>query len=373
MTYSFHNDSLYTKKRRGIWIRNYLYEGVPVIALRHKRIPRDLDLSLKDKELSKVAVNLIRAEKPDVVQVAHSMRVSELVHVLRTLKTPYAVMLTDFFLVCPKYTLMTTKNGLCAGPEGGRACLNLCPELPIDYLTTRLNAAGNILYNAQVVTALSGFFTGIFENEFPDLEIKVVNPGLKYSNLKSNMKIYAKEERIVFSYLGSLTHHKGVHILIDAFRKLDSETACLKIYGSGDEPYLSHLKEIAKDDRRILFCGVYSQDQLGDILRSTDVVIAPSLWYETYCLVLHEALACKVPVIASDVGAMADRIEDRVNGFLFRMGDPQHLREVLQQIVDNPSILNGLKRNINLMVIPSIEEEAYTYERICEQIAWTSS
>ncbi len=366
---SFYDPRIYNQRMGDIVLAQFTYKGIPILALRHKKIPGDIHQVLDEGDLAKVARDLVNREKPDVVHVGHPMRVGELVKVLKPLNIPYVVTLTDFFLACPKIYLFTSKNTLCDGPEGGIACGNLCPEIPNGFIKKRLETARDILFNAKAVVSPSRFLAGIFEKEFQDLNIRVVNHGLRYSIVKRNEKSYTKGDRIVFCYAGSLTSHKGVHTLIGAFKEVYSNDASLRIYGSGPyESYNNHLMAMAKEDKRIEFCGVYSEEQVGEILESVDVVITPSLWYENYPLILHEALACNVPVIATDIGGMAEKIKDGVNGFLFRMGDSQHLKEVLQMIADNPAMLNMLKHNINSMMIPTVEQEAYTYERIYRQI-----
>ena len=72
---------------------------------------------------------------------------------------------------------------------------------------------------AELVISPSRFLGTIFENEFSDLEIKTVSHGLRYTTLSRNEKRYMKGDRVVFCYAGSLNHHKGVHTLIDAFKK----------------------------------------------------------------------------------------------------------------------------------------------------------
>ena len=145
MTYSFNDDSFYERKKDKIVFKEFIYKGIPIFALRHKMIPKDVHDSLENKDLRRAASDLISSRKPDVVHVAHSMRVSELVKVLRPLKIPYVVTLTDFFLICPKYTLITSQNTLCTGPEAGRACRKLCSELPADFLTKKVKCCkGNI-------------------------------------------------------------------------------------------------------------------------------------------------------------------------------------------------------------------------------------
>jgi glycosyltransferase involved in cell wall biosynthesis len=112
-------------------------------------------------------------------------------------------------------------------------------------------------------------------------------------------------------------------LLIDAFEKIKSSNVILKIFGSGLDPlYINKLFEEAKDDKRIESCGGYPEKNVGDISSHVDVVIIPSLRYENYPVVLHEALVCNTPVIASNAGGMSEKIKDgvNVNGFTCPMG-----------------------------------------------------
>jgi glycosyltransferase involved in cell wall biosynthesis len=364
ITYSFRDESFYDKRIGNILLKEIIFRGIPVLNIRHKKIPNDIHISLQSKELAKAAEEILLSEAPDVVHVGHPMRVTELVRILEPLQIPCLITLTDFFLICPKFTLITSKNSLCTGPEGGDVCLKLCPEFSRNFLIRRLETAKDILVKAKKIIGLSNFIAGIYKKELADLEISVVNPGLKYSTLKKNEKTYKKGDEITFCYAGSLNHHKGVHIAIDAFKQVPSAKALLKIYGSGsDKFYIQKLQSMAADDRRIEFCGVYEENQISEVFNTVDAVIVPSIWYETYQLVLHEALASDIPVIASDVGLMAEKITDNVTGFLFNTGDTEHLRSVLEKVIKNPETLNDLKKNISREIIPSIEQEAYAYER----------
>ena len=128
------------------------------------------------------------------------------------------------------------------------------------------------------------------------------------------------------------------------------------------------MRRTARPDRRIEFCGEYAAKQLGKILQSIDVVVIPSLWYENQPLVASEALASNVPIVVSDVGGITETVKENFNGFTFRMGDSRNLTETLQKIADCPEILNPLKDNINQMIFPTVEQEAYAYERIYKDV-----
>lgn len=365
ITYSFYDDSLYDKTSGNLSFREFTHVGIPVLAFKYRRQPDDIHLALENAELRAMAAEIIAREKADLVHVAHTMRTGEFVTVLPALGIPYLITLTDFFLICPKYTLYTSRNTLCNGPEGGRACAVNCPELDNNFIIGRLRKAREFLFGAKAVIAPSLFLRDMIKREFSDLPILNIGYGIRYSTIKKNTRTYSKGDQIAFCYAGSINHHKGVHILIDAFKKLAAPNCTLDVYGSGaDQKYVDGAVASAQGDQRIRFRGVFSGEKVGEILATIDVVIVPSIWYENTPIVLREATACNVPAISSDAGGMTENIVDGRNGFVFEMGNSEHLRKVLQQIADDPPILNGIKAELMNTMIPTVEQEAYAYSRI---------
>jgi len=364
ITYSFYDDSFYDQSRGDILWKEFLYKGIPVLALKHKQLPHDIHHAIGSTALAEVAHDLIAAERPDIVHIAHTMRVGAFAQALKPLRIPYILTLTDFFLACPKVNLVPSRQPLCNGPEHGAACGTLCPELQSGYIHERLESAKTLLFNARLVVAPSAFVAGVFMREFPPLTVKVVHHGLSFDTLQRNQKTYATGDRIVFGYAGSFNPHKGTHILVEAFTRLNPKNALLKIYGSApDESYGKRLTSMAATNANIEFCGVYPEGRTGDVLSNVDVVVVPSLCYENYPMTLHEALACNIPVIATKLGGMAEKIKEGFNGFLFERGDSRQPQTVLEAIVKDPPVLNPLKRNIGSMMIQGVEQEAYTYAR----------
>ncbi len=349
----------------GLAAKEYFYQGIPVTAIRHRNAVHDPYYALENRVMSKMARQLVSREQPDIVHVAHTMRITELVRVLPQLDISYILTLTDFFLICPKYTLLTTRNLLCAGPEGGRACPRLCPEFLFGIVARRLEISRSIVEQAAAVTTLSNFQASILKREFPDTDIAVVNPGLRYSRLKRNRRHYSRGDRIVFGFAGSINAHKGIHMAIDAFCKIESDAAEFRIYGSGmNQEYVDKISEETQQNPAIRLMGVFAEHEIGDIMTDVDVMVIPSLWYETYCMIMHEAIACCVPVVASRIGVLADFVADGESGYLFEPGDVDALAAIMRRIAADPGILNVLKTKIGPGRTPTVEQEAYQYNRL---------
>jgi len=80
---------------------------------------------------------------------------------------------------------------------------------------------------------------------------------------------------------------------------------------------------------------------------------------------LHEAFACNVPVIGSNLGVMREKIHDDYNGYKFEPGDAFNLKNKMELLIDNPQVINELKSNIKKdLIVPRIEQEAYIYREI---------
>ncbi len=78
---------------------------------------------------------------------------------------------------------------------------------------------------------------------------------------------------------------------------------------------------------------------MGRALAETDVLVVPSLWYENSPVVIQEAFAAGVPVIASDVGALPEKVGSA--GWLFPVGDANRLQELLKDIISAGSWKGG--------------------------------
>jgi glycosyltransferase involved in cell wall biosynthesis len=157
--------------------------------------------------------------------------------------------------------------------------------------------------------------------------------------------------RLRLIYLGQLAPHKGVHILIDAFKRVarGPRGPVLTIYGDGSKApaYVRGLERLATGEADIHFGGMYRNTQVWDVLREADVLVVPSLWFEISPLVILEAFAARVPVIASDLRNMNTQITSGVDGLLFTAGDSAALATHVQRLVDDPQLVTLLKHGIS--------------------------
>ncbi len=175
--------------------------------------------------------------------------------------------------------------------------------------------------------------------------------------------------RPTFGFLGRLSPYKGAHVLVDAFRRLDPGAATLSIWGEaavGKEAYAREVREQASGAPHIMFKGGFHADQLGEVLDQIDVLVVPSVWYENNPLVILEAFAAGIPVVAGNVGGMAELVRHEVNGLQFCTGDPADLATKLQRLISQPDLIKRFRTGISTPWSPN--EQGAAVERIYRQL-----
>jgi len=154
--------------------------------------------------------------------------------------------------------------------------------------------------------------------------------------------------RLVF--LGRFHPTKGAGLLIRAVRGLPGLAVTLDLYGieqgSADALHACHLKKLAEGDPRIRFRSPVSSDGILRLLRDYDLLAVPSQWLETGPLVVLEAFAAGVPVIASGWGGLAEKIQDGVNGLLVESGSVEAWASALRRLCEDRQLLARLREGV---------------------------
>jgi len=141
-----------------------------------------------------------------------------------------------------------------------------------------------------------------------------------------------------------------VHVLLDAVRRLGELPLAATVYGDlqAFPQYVRQLRQLAADDPRIDLAGPYQggPEGLTTVLRNADAVVVPSLWYENCPFVILEAFAHRTPVVATNLGGMAELVQHGRNGLLFRLGDAADLARQLRRLQEEPGLLSALRDGI---------------------------
>jgi glycosyltransferase involved in cell wall biosynthesis len=155
-------------------------------------------------------------------------------------------------------------------------------------------------------------------------------------------------------YFGQFSAHKGVNVLLQAMKMLREEDAGdlhLWLHGANlslrprtfQEEFHALLHEVRD---LVTLVGRYDHDELPSLMERVDWVVVPSIWWENSPLVIQEAFQHGKPVICSDIGGMAEKVTQGVNGLHFRVRDPASLAETFRHAVRTPGLWETLSSGI---------------------------
>lgn len=156
---------------------------------------------------------------------------------------------------------------------------------------------------------------------------------------------------MVIGFFGQLSVLKGVDVLLDAVQELEREPPArgrlrIEIHGdaSNQPPELREKVEarLKAGNAMVAFRGAYENTEVRARMQGCHAVVVPSIWWENSPLVIQEALSARRPVICSDIGGMAEKVRDGVDGFHFRARSGVALAELLRELADDPARLAAL-------------------------------
>lgn len=356
----------------GILCKEYVYEGVPVIAFRHKekRTDHAFCFDLIDKDFYNESMNIFKKNKFDIYHCAHPFRISAAIKAARDSGVKVVFMVTDYWLMCPIGIMRRNDNTLCEGPDDGRNCLGHCfAHLTRDSIKDRISESQRLIESCDCLLSPSNFLIWLFNKAgyIPSDHFLLSRHGFDYTKKKAH-SLNEKKETITFGYIGTIQYHKGVHIMVEGFKKSPHQNIRLQVWGGcfHEVEYQRGLMETADGDSRIEFKGAYNFNDVEEILNPIDVVIVPSIWYENAPLTISTSLAYGIPVITSDAGGMKEMIKNGQNGLTFRIGDSADLSAKINSIADDPDLISTFKRNIQYPI--RVEEEAFNTEMVYKQM-----
>jgi glycosyltransferase involved in cell wall biosynthesis len=331
---------------------------------------------------------------PDIVHIQHLNHLStSLVNEVAKRNIPIVFTLHDYWIMCPRGQFVQFgMNGteawkLCDGQDdykcavscysryftGDESFVSEDVHYWTDWIHERMSHVRKITGFVDLFVAPSEYLLRRFRDEFqiPASKLVYLDYGFDVARLSERKR--TEERDFVFGYIGTHTAQKGIHLLIDAFEKIQGN-ARLRIWGRTNGQVTAALKErssllLPDCSKRIEWLPEYRNTEIVErVLNRIDVLVVPSIWIENSPLVIHEAQQARIPVITANMGGMAEYVRHKENGLLFKPRDSDDLARQMQLLLDNPVLATGLGKRGYIKSktgdVPSIEEHVSVLENI---------
>lgn len=328
---------------------------------------------------------------PDAVHVHTLMGLpAELVDVCRELEIPCVFTTHDYFGICPRWMLFRAGD-VCFDDHSCRFCKECCKNslsiwkirilqsslysrMKETSIVKRLRSRNNNVINAELdevgaegtiedgnrYAALRNYYVRIIES-FSTIHFnssgtrKVYKKYLSHnvdgqvisitnSEIKDRRVKRRPHRAIRFGYCGPADVHKGFDILIEACDELRREGT------QGFELHIYNELDIERD--YLIQHGPYNYSELPQVMNQIDVLVVPSLWYETFGFSVLEALSYGVPVVVTDRVGARDLIINGECGIVIEPTAKSLICE-LRELIKNPKQIE--KMNISISEYVSVK------------------
>jgi glycosyltransferase involved in cell wall biosynthesis len=156
-------------------------------------------------------------------------------------------------------------------------------------------------------------------------------------------------------FVGRLAPEKGTETMLAAWDRLGTRIP-LKIVGDG--PLRDRVVEAAARQSNVEWLGHRPVEDVHALMGKAEMLVFPSQWYETFGRVAAEAFAAGTPVIAANIGAVAELVEHGRTGLRFRPGDPEDLVTQVEWALSHSTELRSMREEVRAEF-----EAKYTAER----------
>jgi glycosyltransferase involved in cell wall biosynthesis len=327
-------------------------------------------LTSRDKALySRHLTNFLLAHRPDVVHLQHTHFIGvDLLSQIRRVLPDAAIVYTlhEFLPICHRDGQMvrTFDEDLC--PEASpRRCNECFPELSPQAFFLRERFVKGHFANVDRFLAPSAQLMEKYVRWGIDEDRIEVEEYGRLAPIELAPDPAQTREPTNIGFFGQLSRFKGAEVMLDAMAMLDPDSkAHLWLNGANlelqtEEFQAEFAERHAELGDRITFRGPYDHEELPRLMEDLHWVIVPSIWWENSPLVIQEGFFHRRPIICSDVGGMAEKVRDGVDGLHFRAGDAWSLARTIEKATADPQLWKKLRAGI---------EEPYAMDQHIERL-----
>jgi GT2 family glycosyltransferase/glycosyltransferase involved in cell wall biosynthesis len=327
--------------------------------------------ALRDSRLRGDFGSFLDEQRPALVHVHHlAGHAAGLLDAIRARRLPFVFQVQDWWEPCARSNLLLPDRQACAGPAPGKCgrCLPLT-GVPPAALTNRMlylwrwRLLRRALADADAVVMGSRFIADSYRELgwLPD-GARVIPYGVEAGAAETRRRPPSLPLR--FAVIGSVMPHKGVHVAVEAFRGLRPERATLDVWGDTEvlPAYTRELQDAASPAVRLR--GRFAEEEKDAVYGGIDVLVVPSLGLESFGLVVHEAFARGVPVVASRRGALIEALGGEERGALFTPGRADELRALVERLGHGPELVGRWSEAASRTAVKTMDAHALEIDEV---------
>ena len=313
--------------------------------------------------LSTYFADLIRALKPTVVHTHHYAHLGlEYLRVIKQVDPSIRIMMTlhEYMAICRNNGQMikTGSFKLCSR-ESYDECRQCFPQYTAEDFWLRKHYFMSHFKLVDQFVAPSEFLRQRYIDwGLAPEKIVVIENGQSDEPPLPPRPLDEGETRNRFGFFGQINPYKGLDVLLQALHKLpkaERKKIVLEVHGANLESQVKEFQDKIRELRDPLikqgvvqWVGPYQPHELRRRMAGVDWVVVPSIWWENSPMVIQEAFVCGRPLLVSDIGGMAEKVRDGLDGWHVPAGNLMEWARALKQAASADSawqkLVDGIVR-----------------------------
>ena len=280
--------------------------------------------------------DLVRALRPTVVHAHHYMHLGlEFLRVIRSVDPSIRIWMTlhEYMAICRNNGQMIKTDGrrLCsrATPDECRLCF---PQHSAEDFWLRRHYFMRHFDLVDRFISPSHFLRQRYVEWGIDPErIEVIENGQSEEGVLEPRRLEEGEGHNRFGFFGQITPYKGLDVLLEALgqlRRKQRRNIVLEVHGAnldkqtdGYRKRIEGLRDRLVGEGVVQWAGSYQPHELRSRMAGVDWVVVPSIWWENSPMVIQEAFVFGRPLLVSDIGGMAEKVRDGIDGLHVSTGN----------------------------------------------------
>jgi glycosyltransferase involved in cell wall biosynthesis len=256
-----------------------------------------------------------------------------------------AVTFHEYGLICSHNGQMIKKSSMRLCQAASSAECAICfPEYTSGKFFLREKLSKQLLEYADAFVSPSFFLKGRYvewgldEGKFAVIENLLPS---WFEDLSSVPPKEARRGKTRLGYFGQINPYKGANVLLDALQHLSEKSKKkieLVIFGANLEGQTAEFqaalqRQLKNSEGLVSFFGPYRNEDVPALMRGVDWMVIPSIWWENSPVVIQEAKATATPILASNIGGMAEKVRPNLDGIHFLAGSAMDCASKIEMIL----------------------------------------
>jgi glycosyltransferase involved in cell wall biosynthesis len=309
-------------------VESYVQDGIRVTAVT-RSVEGEKSAELSDPRMDEIFRAHVALSDPDLIHFHCIQRLSlAVVLVARELKIPYLITAHDAWWISDNQFILDAQDREQVYDFNN----------PMEVLSrygqrsfARMQAIRPALFGARQVLGVSEPFSTLYARCGVPNVLTIANG---VSALPPCVRTTSSDGRVRVGHVGGMTRHKGYNLL--KYAVMSGSYQNLHVVVVDHSKLKGYVRREEWGTTPVTFIGKFRQDEVTDLYGQIDVLMAPSLWTESFGLATREALTCGCWVVASDRGAIGGDVIENVNGHVIDVSNLDGLSAILSRIDRNP-------------------------------------